>query len=488
LLYVLALDKELPNMEIKSFIIGGDLNIFSNFHKNLESCGYENVCAKAIRQTCSDLKQILNVDLLKQNPFEKVLASSRSLLLVNPQVKGVIMLKGSTTRRRPEESPSFLVVCGSDTQENVEALGKTLMEILVEKIGLRREAIHEGDFDENANRRCISNLSETQRTELLREVKMDTLRVFTEGNARMLLRELVNFPYRVFREDLFVKDRLGELDLNLMTSSGIFDELFSPTCRKCKEEITISPSLFVSKDDIEPMLEKKTLVCPSCGSKLGADNTTVMRYLKFSKLGLEMAKGLWLEAYIDSLLAEIGIPRASAIACALHGKDELDLVFSDGRFLYVCECKDRTVGQNDIYVLAMKASRISTDRKIRASVDRILIISTELISKDVMPDERTEESRGEIEYIAIGGEPSLIKERLSKIIDESRKMQKKRSIRDIFEIVALGLSPEEREYIAYRQHEYIDVDSISPPIDKTLDKTVKTPLNNATKNQRTVKT
>lgn len=95
--------------------------------------------------------------------------------------------------------------------------------------------------------------------------------------------------------------------------------------------------------------------------------------------------------------------RASAIACALHGKDELDLVFSDGRFLYVCECKDRTVGQNDIYVLAMKASRISADRKMRVTVDRVLIISTEPISKDVMPDERTEESRGEIEYIAIGG-------------------------------------------------------------------------------------
>jgi hypothetical protein len=455
-----SIDEELLDMEIKSFMVDGDLNAFANFQKNLESCGYENVCAKTVRQTCSDLKQILKVDLLRQSPFEKALASPRSSLFANPQVKGVIMLKRARAlSRQVEGSWSFLVVCCSDTQENVEALGKTAMEILVEKIGLQKEAIHEGDSDENANRHCICSLSETQRTELLREVKADTLRVFTEGNARTLLRELVNFPYRIFREDMFGKDRLGELDLNLMTGSGIFDELHSPTCRKCKDEMPTSPFLFVSKDDIAPMLEKKTLVCPSCGGKLGTDNTIVMRYLKFSKLGLEMAKGLWLEAYVNSLLTEMGIPKACAIACALHGKDELDLVFSDGSSLYVCECKDRTVGQNDVYVLAMKASRISADRKIRVNVDRVLIVSTEPISKDVMPEERTEERPSEIEYIAIGGEPSLIKERLAKIIDDSRKMQKKKSIRDIFRIIAQGLPRE--EYIGYSSHEYIDVDSIS---------------------------
>jgi hypothetical protein len=58
---------------------------------------------------------------------------------------------------------------------------------------------------------------------------------------------------------------------------------------------------------------------------------------------------------------------------------------------------------NNICVLAMKASRISADRKMSVRVDRVLIIPTEPIPKDVILDERAEESRGEIEYIAIGG-------------------------------------------------------------------------------------
>lgn len=443
-------------MEIKPFLVDGDMKVFSNFSKNLESAGYENAHTKAVKQVCSTLKEILRVDLLKQKACEKVLSSPRSSVFVNPETNGVVMLTRPVRSRSPERKQKFSVVCFSHSQRNVDDIAKTLMGILIQKTGVREEGIHEGDKDENANRHCIKNLSTTRRSELINDVKTDMLNVFVEGNARTLLKALVTFPFKVFREDMFKKEKLGELDIDLIVSVGIFDQLFSPTCKKCREEMVISPFLFDSKRDIEPILEKKTLVCPSCGHKLGMDNTIIMRYLKFSKLGLEMAKGLWLEAYIVSLLRDMKIPKASIITCALHGKDELDILFSDGKYLNVCECKDRTVGQNDVYVVATKASRISADKKIGATADRVLMISTEPISKDIMPEEQTEDTYGRVEYIPIGGELSAIKEKLVKIINESRRGQKKQRIEQLSALLVGGLSFNQERF-PYRSRDYLTI-------------------------------
>jgi hypothetical protein len=251
---------------------------------------------------------------------------------------------------------------------------------------------------------------------------------------------------------MFEKDRLGKLDIDPIVSAGVFEQMFSPTCKKCMGEITISPFLFNSKEEIQPILEKQVLICPTCGSMLGTDNAMIMRYLRFSKLGLELAKGLWLEAYIYSLLAETRIPVESIAPCAVHEKDELDIVFSDGRNLYVCECKDKTVGQNDVYVLAMKANRISADKKIKASVDRVLMISTEPISKDIMPGEQTEETYGRrVEYIPISGELGSVREKLTGLINESKEKQKDRQIRQLLELI-IGRAPldEDISYHMYR--------------------------------------
>lgn len=432
------------------------MQVFSKFCKNLEDAGYENVHAKSVRDNCLTLTEILKVDFLKQKFFEKALSSPQNSLLVNPKIKAAIVLKTPRRRGRHKGSLRFLVLCYSDNSKNANSLVDALKEILTKKVGVSKKRIHDGDIDEVANRKCVNSLSENQRSQLIKAVKADMLNVFIDKNSRNVLRKLVNIPIKVFREDMFEKHGLGELNLTETTSSGVFEELFSPTCKKCEKEIS-SPFLFGSREEIAPVLEKKTLVCPNCGYRLDSENTVIMRYFRFSKLGLEMAKGLWLEAYAYSVIKEAGIPKANIAVCASHGKDELDMVFTDGRDLYVCECKDRVVGQNDVYILAMKASRISSDEKYMVSVDKVLMVSTEPISKDILPEEKTEDSYEEIDYIPVSGDLETIKKKLVGIVEKSKREYKRRRMRDLSGLLLGYLSPEER-YVHRRIEYYPEYD------------------------------
>jgi hypothetical protein len=427
-------------------LVEGDAQIFLKFRKSLEDAGCVDIHAESVRENCLTLKGILKVDLLKQKSIEKALSSLQSSLLVNPKTKATIILKKSPMRE-PRARATFLVQCYSDNLKSVESNVGTLKKIIIQKVGLGKEKIQDGDENENANRHCIDSLTETQRSQLVKAVKTDMLNVFVSQNTRNVLRKLVSFPIKVFREDMFGKRGFGELDLAGTVSSGIFNELFSPTCKKCAHEIS-PPSLFDSKEDITPVLEKKTLVCPSCGSKLDLENTLIMRYVRFSKLGLEMAKGLWLEAYVYSMVIEAGIPKTNIAVCACHGKDELDMVFTDGTYLYVCECKDKVVGQNDVYILAMKTNRISADEKLGATADKVLMISTEPISKDILPEEKVEDDYEEIDYIPLSGDLEAIRKKLVGLVEQSKREYKKKRLRDLTRHLIGGLSLEGR----YIQH------------------------------------
>ncbi len=435
-------------MEVKPFRIEGGVNVFSKFHKSLEDAGYEDLHAKSVRESFKTLAGILKVDFLKQKSLDQVLSSPRSLLLINPASKAAVVLRTPEMRNRQRESSTLLVLCYSDSLKNANSLVDALKEILTSKVGVSKKKIHDGDLDAAANKRCISSLAENQRSQLIKAVNGNMLKVFIDKGSRSVLRKLVNFPLKVFSEDMFKRHGLGELNLTDVTSSGIFDELFSPTCKNCEGEIS-SPFLFGSKDEITPVLEKKTLVCPNCGLGLDPGNTVIMRYFRFTKLGLEMAKGLWLEAYAYSVVRETGIPKTDIAVCACHGKDELDMVFSDGRYLYVCECKDRVVGQNDVYVLAMKANRISSDEKVRARVDKVLMISTEPISKDILSEGKTGDNYEEIDYIPVSGDLGSIKEKLVGLIEKSRRQYKKDRINGLSQLLIRPVSPEE-EYMRQR--------------------------------------
>lgn len=424
-------------------MVEGDAQIFLKFRKSLEDAGCVDIHAESVRKNCLTLKETLKVDLLKQKSTQRALSSLQSPLLVNPKTKATIILRRSPIREtRPRAT--FLVQCYSDNLKSVESNVSALKKIIIQKVGLGKEKIHDGDENENANRHCIDSLTETPRSQLLKAVKTDMLNVFVSQNARYVLRKLVSFPIKVFREDMFVKRGLGELDLAGTVSSGIFNELFSPTCKKCVHEESL-PSLFDSKEDITPVLEKKTLVCPNCGSKLDSENTLITRYFRFSKLGLEMAKGLWLEAYVYSTVIEAGIPKTNIAVCVCHGKDELDMVFTDDTYLYVCECKDKVVGQNDVYVLAMKTNRISADEKLGAKADKVLMISTEQISKDILPGEKVEDDSEEIDYIPLSGDLEAVRKKLVELIEKSRREYKKKRLRDLTRHLVGSLSLEGRD-------------------------------------------
>jgi len=437
-------------MEVKSFLVEGDAQIFSKFRKSLEDAGYVDIHAKSVRENCLTLKGILKVDLSKQKPIEKALSSLQSSLLVNPKTKATIITKKSP-KGESRARATFLVVCYSRNLKSVESIVGTLKKILIQKVGVSKEKIQDGDENENANRHCIDSLTENQRSQLVKAVKSTMLNIFFSKNNRDVLRKLVSFPIKVFRENMFGRHGFGELDLSGTVSSGIFDELFSPSCKKCVREIS-PPFLFDSREDIVPVLDKKTLVCPNCGSKLDSENTLVMRYFRFSKLGLEMAKGMWLEAYIYSVVLEAGIPETNIAVCACHGKDELDMVFTDGTYLYVCECKDKVVGQNDVYILAMKTNRISADEKLGAIADKVLMISTEPISKDILPEEKVEDAYEEIDYIPLSGDLETIKKKLVELVDKSKREYRKKWLRDLTRHLIGGLSFEGRYAHPGRRH------------------------------------
>jgi DNA-directed RNA polymerase subunit RPC12/RpoP len=448
-------------LEIKKFSLDANLEAFSKFCSLLEETGYKNFRMNAFEQLCLNLSDILQFDFKNHEISKRAMISPRDSLFVNAENKAVVLVQIESRIGRSEDGLRFIVTCFSDNAENAQKALASLRQLVEEKAGVAKEKINDGDSNEIANRRLINNLSKTPRSELVSQISPTMLEVFLDGRNRKSLRDAVVLPFKVFPEAMFEMDAIGKLDVDLMVSTGIFEEMFSPTCKKCEDKFGNTSFLLDSKEEIYPILEKQVIVCPTCGSKLGKDNSNIMRYLRFSKSGSELSKGLWLEAYIFSLLCEIGIQKEGIAVCATHDKDEVDAVFSDGRYLYVLECKDKIVGQNDVYVLAMKANRVS-GAKLGARVDKVLMVSTETISKDIMPEEKTYDDSSGVDYIPISGEPAAIKEKLSKLILESFEEQRELGVRQLLGIV-IGRIPSSRRLLGtvYRPSD----SPISNPLD-----------------------
>jgi hypothetical protein len=140
------------------------------------------------------------------------------------------------------------------------------------------------------------------------------------------------------------------------------------------------------------------------------------------------------------------------------------MVFTDDTYLYVCECKDKVVGQNDVYILAMKTSRISADQKLGAVADKVLMISTEPISKDILPEEKVEDEYEEIDYIPLSGDLEAVRKKLVELIEKSKREYRKKRLRDLTSHLIRGLSLEGRyirhgrKYLPNYEYEQVILD------------------------------
>lgn len=369
-------------MEIKSIVVEmkDTKKLFQELCLELEKAGFEDIHGKVLTYTCRSLKETLNIDFLGRKLFLKKINSPRPRLFINMKLNSVIMLTEPTEKNCVEEIAVEVTFFSKGLKE-VNNTINALKGLLTSEIGITEEMIYDGNFEEICNENCIESLRETRRSVLVKKVGVDILDALT-GEVRTSLKELTTFPFKVFDIRL-----LGIKNPEVLVSLGLLKENYSPICKKCglyPEAV----ALFDSKENLSLALKKKTLICRTCGNKLDLENATIGSYFGFTDLGLECAKGLWLEAYVRSILDELGISGDRIKVCAIHGKDELDLIFSDYGNLYVCECRDKVVGRNDVYVLGMKVNRINADTDAQAVVNKVLVVSTQPISKDVISPEK----------------------------------------------------------------------------------------------------
>ena len=399
---------------------------FSKLCIGLEDVGFVDVHAKALENACNYLKEAIDLDFMKRKSFTKKLVSSRPHLFINAKTQSTVILD-EPAEEECLEGTFFEIVCFSKRLDEMESLVQTLKKLLIEKVGVPKAKIHDGNIDDLCNKRFIKSLSETQRSIMVKKVGTDVLDVFKQEKIKDGLKALTTLPFKVF--DRFT---LHGANPQALVSFGLLRENYSPICKKCGPS-SVAIALYDSQESLSSALKRKTLICSKCGSELNPENATIRSHFCFTNLGLECAKGLWLEAYVKSILEELGIFGDRMKLCAVHGKDELDFVFTDCGNLYVCECRDKVVGRNDIYVLAMKVNRIEEDEESEASPNKVLVISTKSISKDIISSERAEE--GKPQYVAVCGDMDAIRNNLVKSIRKARRKYKREKTKQLSQIL-----------------------------------------------------
>lgn len=427
----------------------GSPEIFQRLILELEKSGFEDIHKKALKSACRNIKSILNIDPVTKASYKKRVNTPRPHIFLDLKTNSVIMLSEPERTECVRGKRAFEVTCFSRTQNEVITLVDNLRKILAQA-GLRKETIRNGDFDENCDKNFIRSLTETGRSTLIKQVNEDVVSVFTIFPPKKGLRRLTTLPIKFFSSDMFRfgEEEIFEFSPQTLVSLGLLEEKFSLKCKMCEtSSLTMTP-IFNSKKDASSSLQNEFLLCSNCGKRLTSESASIISYFRFTDLGLECAKGLWLDGYVKSLLEALGVKRDMMKSCAIHGKDELDLVFDYYGDLYICECKDRVVGRNDVYVLAMKASRINEDEEAEAKADKVLMVSTEPISKDIVPTPqkgaKTKKDK-EPEYVFITGNTEAIKQELIKVIRKSKRRHKREKMKLLSECVLDCLPPTEQE-------------------------------------------
>jgi len=416
-------------VEARSYIVEEtESTIIGKFCEKLAEVGFEDFHNSAVVSASNSLKELLDVDFMKQKSFANtIMKSSRPHLLINTATSSVIMLSDSE-EVECIKGRAFEVTCFSKSQKEVNDLVENTKNLLTKEAGYSSTIIHDGSPDENCNKALIKSLSETARSDLVRKVGGDFLSAFANVENKTEFRRLTTMPFKAYN-----KSMLGGLNPDNLVVSGIMKECFAPICKRCGGGLQV-PVLFDSRKELSKVVKSKSLVCPNCKNKLGSENVTIDSYYMFTDLGLECSKGLWLEAYVKSILEELGICGDRIKLCSVHGRDEIDIVFCEGDSLFVCECKDKNVGQNDLYILAMKVSRINEEENIPAIVNKVLIISTNSIPKEILmtPQEQ-------VKYLSATGNPEKIKRELVRAVNKAKQEYKSRRLEEMKDLLLMFL-------------------------------------------------
>lgn len=417
-------------MEAQSYIVEEtESAVMARFCEKLVEAGFEDFHNSAVVKVSDTMKQLLGIDFLKQKSFAKVFMKSRPHLFINATKSSIITLTDSMEEKGCVAGKAFEVTCFSKSVKEATDLAITTKSLLTKEIGLPSTSIHDGSFDENCNKAVMKTLPETPRSNLVKKVSKEILDVFTNTENKDELRRLSILPFKAYQRRM-----LGRINPDDLVSSGVMKECFAPICKKCGGGGLEMPFLFDTQRDLAKVLKSKSLVCPNCKGSLDPKNVTIDSFYMFTDLGHECAKGLWLEAYVKSILEEFGICGERVRLCSVHGRDELDIVFTEGDSLFVCECKDKNVGQNDLYVLAMKVSRINEEKNTPATIDKVLIVSSNPVPKEILATPQEE-----IKYFSATGNPEKIRKDLAKAVGKARQEYKSKRLKKIEDLLLMFL-------------------------------------------------
>jgi hypothetical protein len=236
---------------------------------------------------------------------------------------------------------------------------------------------------------------------------------FIEEDKKKQVVELADFPLSSIPPD-YIKDELELEDtfIKKLIESNILSKMMSIECKKCgKRRFPFYTGIIVTPEkgkDFSTLLNKGMLHCPSCGVALRSDNISFLEVLSLNGDARELIRGgVWLEGFVLQVLLENGIPEENIINSVYIGRDEIDLITGYNTTI-LFECKDKTLGQNDLYILGTKASHINPEL--------VVIVTTQEIPKDILDIIQRMREEAPYEVQVISGKIEKIKNEVQKLL------------------------------------------------------------------------
>jgi hypothetical protein len=191
------------------------------------------------------------------------------------------------------------------------------------------------------------------------------LKLANDKNRRIVSRMLETFriPVPGF---VFGKLEAGEtIDMLISWSADnpdLINTSYSITCEGCFERYLT----YGSEEKARESLEHASKTCETCGEK---DVLTVKKHFQPTVQATQgIRQGLWLEKMVERLAEERSILTVSG---RMLETNELDVVSVAHDTLVLFECKDGSFGQNDYYIMAMKAKELEADVMVAVTTQEV---------------------------------------------------------------------------------------------------------------------
>lgn len=390
--------------------------------EELRKEGFESLRYRLYKKMSSMIESLTAVDLGKIRFDESFESLPMIFSLKKDELVGCVKMN-----LMPENEKTLLeIICFSRDEDTLESLVKSV-EGALREVGIRKKEIRSDTIAGIQRLNALGGLLDSTRTRMVDGVKKECLAVFLDENTRSKLRTLANPPFLGhFLSQSFLSKNLQftEEDMQKLTGLDLLQLGYVAYCKKCKSFSREPRVVFSTKKEIEALLGRDAVFCAECGKRLNTRTSDIEKVFSLSDMGRELAQGLWLEAFVKSVVEET-VPSKNIRVCVYHGKDEMDIVFLHCDMLTILECKDATIGLNDIYVLTIKAERLKADV--------VGMISTQRISKDLIGSMR-EEKR--FDFVPIAGSIHEIRRFLRQYLDKLSEEFKNKELQELARLLA----------------------------------------------------